>query len=253
MSYATFHLIFLLPPIVFLWATLPESLSSLGGWRARWALPLVCGIAFTYTAPWDNYLVAREVWWYGPDRVLATIGYVPIEEYAFFLLQPILTGLFTFQYLARRDPAPNPRSVFGRWIGTMLFGALSLLGLGLLLADAANGVYLGLILTWAAPLLTGMWIYDGETLWAHRSVLLYAIGIPTVYLWVADATAIASGIWTIADTFTLGIAPFGLPLEEATFFFVTNCLVVKGILLLLFGSHDSLKELQRQRSSAPLS
>lgn len=244
MSYATFHLVFLIPPILLLWATLPQSLSSLGGWRAQWALPLISIIAFTYTTPWDNYLVARNVWWYGPDRVLATIGYVPVEEYAFFLLQPILTGLFTFQYLARWHPDAKRRSATGGGFGTLLFGGLALLGAVLLVIEAEHGLYLGLILAWACPLLAGMWLYDGETLWAHRTTLLYAIGIPTLYLWVADATAIASGIWTIADAYTVGLAPLGLPLEEATFFLMTNCLVVKGILLLLFGSHDSLKDLQ---------
>lgn len=245
MSYASFHLLFILPPIVLLWATLPRSLSSLGGWRARWAIPLVAVIAFTYTTPWDNYLVAREVWWYGPDRVLATVGYVPIEEYAFFLLQPVLTGLFLFQYLARWNHTPKSRSARGAWAGVLLFAGLSLLGVGLLVSGGEHGLYLGLILAWACPLLTGMWIYDGETLWTHRTVLLYAIGLPTLYLWVADATAIASGIWTISDAYTLGIALFGLPMEEATFFLLTNCLVVKGILLLLFGEHDSLRDLQQ--------
>lgn len=250
MSYATFHLLFLLPPIALLWATLPKSLSSLGGWRAQWGIPLVTVVAFTYTTPWDNYLVAREVWWYGPDRVLATIGYVPIEEYTFFILQPILTGLVTFQYLARWVSPQHRRSSVGVWMGAILFGGLSLLGMALLLAEGPSGRYLGLILAWACPILTGMWIYDGETLWAFRELLLYTIGLPTVYLWVADATAIASEIWTISDHFTLGVAPFGLPVEEATFFLMTNCLVVKGLLLLLFGSHDSLKDLQYPRSSS---
>ena len=59
----------------------------------KW-LGVVLLLAFAYTTPWDNYLVFREVWGYPPGRVLATIGYVPVEEYAFFLLQPIMTGLF---------------------------------------------------------------------------------------------------------------------------------------------------------------
>ena len=31
-----------------------------------------------------------QVWGYGPSRVCATVGYVPVEEYAFFVIQPIL-------------------------------------------------------------------------------------------------------------------------------------------------------------------
>jgi lycopene cyclase domain len=69
--------------------------------RVDLAIPIVCLIAFTYTTPWDNYLVAQEVWWYGANRVVGTIGYVPVEEYMFFVLQPILTGLFLYQYLYR--------------------------------------------------------------------------------------------------------------------------------------------------------
>jgi lycopene cyclase domain-containing protein len=52
-------------------------------------------IAVVYTTPWDNYLVATGVWYYDPRLVLnVTLGYVPIEEYAFFILQTFLTGLF---------------------------------------------------------------------------------------------------------------------------------------------------------------
>jgi lycopene beta-cyclase len=58
------------------------------------ALALHAVIAFVYTTPWDNYLVYREVWGYPPGRVLGTIGYVPVEEYAFFVIQTLATGLF---------------------------------------------------------------------------------------------------------------------------------------------------------------
>ncbi len=52
-------------------------------------------VAVVYTAPWDNYLVATGVWYYNPRLVLNwTIGYVPVEEYLFFVLQTFLTGLF---------------------------------------------------------------------------------------------------------------------------------------------------------------
>jgi lycopene cyclase domain-containing protein len=101
-------------------------------------------------------------------------------------------------------------------------------------------VYLGLILAWACPLLAGMWLYDGETLSAHRTTLIYTVAVPTLYLWGADAIAISSGIWTISGDLTVGLSVLGLPLEEATFFLMTNMLVVKGILLLLHGSHDAL-------------
>jgi lycopene cyclase domain-containing protein len=239
MSYLVFHLVLILPPIVLMASTLPASLDELGGWRARAALPLIAAIALTYTTAWDNYLVAREVWWYGPGRVVATIGFVPVEEYLFFILQPILTGLFLFQYLARRNGPLPPAGAGSAWGGFLMFSGITGGGI-LLLAGEPEGLYMGLVLTWACPLLAGMWLYDGETLWAHRRTLFYAVGVPTVYLWGADAIAITAGIWTISSTYTLGLAVGSLPVEEATFFLVTNLLVVKGILLLLYGSHEAL-------------
>jgi lycopene cyclase domain-containing protein len=116
-----------------------------------------------------------------------------------------------------------------------------MIGFGLLASGWDRGLYMGLILAWASPLLAGMWLYDGRTLWAHRRSLALGVGGPTLYLWIGDATAIASGIWTISEQFTMGLSPFGLPAEEATFFLMTNLLVVKGILLLLYGSHEAIK------------
>lgn len=255
MSYLTFHLVFIIPPILLLAFTQPKPLAGVGGLRARLAIPLLCGIAFTYTTPWDNYLVAHGIWWYGEDRVLATIGYVPIEEYLFFILQPVLTGLFLYQYLARYTPpdihtadnneAANVPSGPGRiMLGVSAF--LSLAGFGILYFDWEPGLYMGLILAWASPMLVIMWGYDGKHLWRLRKALAIGIGIPTVYLWLADWSAITLGIWTISDQYTLGIDPFGLPIEEATFFLFTNMLVVKGILLFLQTEKSHAKNTMRE-------
>ncbi len=238
MSYLTFHLLFTLPPILIMGTTLPRSLYEIGGRRAQLAIPLLALVAFSYTTPWDNYLVAREVWWYGPDRVLATLGFVPVEEYFFFLVQPVLTGLFLFQYLGRtEDRAPSPPNRLSAWIGSLVFTVLTAIGVLMLRSPDPETLYMGLVLTWATPLLAGMWLYDGEVLWARRHALLYGIGLPTLYLWIADGIAIANEIWTISDVFTLNLSLLGLPIEEAAFFLFTNMLVVKGILLLLYGQH----------------
>lgn len=71
---------------------MPDRFRGWPGWAAITALVV---IAFTYTTPWDNYLVATGVWWYDPDLVTGIIwGWVPIEEYTFFVVQPILGGLW---------------------------------------------------------------------------------------------------------------------------------------------------------------
>ncbi len=242
MTYLAFHLVFILPPLVVLAATLPRPWAGslgVGGRRARWTLPLIAGIAFAYTTPWDNYLVYRGIWSYGADRVLAIIGYVPLEEYLFFLLQPFLTGFFAYHMLARfppeaKDAAPS-RHRAARWIGTSLFLLLTLLGAGLLAYGPERALYLGLILAWAAPVLASLWCYGADVLWAGRRAFFLSVAVPTLYLWIADACAIALGIWDIAADTSLGIRPLGLPVEEAVFFLATNLLVVEGVFVFLFG------------------
>ena len=103
--------------------------------------------------------------------------------------------------------------------------------LGLLALTTEAGTYLGLILVWAMPILALQWGFGGDLLWARRRTFAWAVALPTLWLWVADRYAIGVGIWWISPDRTLGWAPLGLPVEEATFFLVTNLLVVGGVLL----------------------
>jgi lycopene cyclase domain-containing protein len=158
---------------------------------------------------------------------------VPVEEYLFFLLQPVLTGLWVL-LLLHADPLPAATGRGARWVGASAYLAAALLGVAALGWTA--GTYLGLILAWAAPVLAAQWGYAGEALWARRRVWLLGTGAPTLYLWAADAAAIRDGIWRISGAHTLGPSLAGLPLEEALFFLVTNLLVVQGLLLFLHGA-----------------
>ena len=225
MTYLGFHLAFTLPAIAVLWALRPRDGSP---W---WPLGVLVAIAFTYTTPWDNYLVARGVWTYPPDRVLATVGHVPVEEYAFFVLQTVMTGLLFLHVRARGFgivPKPAPR--LARAPGVVAFGAVSVAGLALTLAGG-HGLYLGLLLVWAGPVLTFMWAVGGEMLWARRRLIAWAVAIPTAYLCIADRTAIELGIWSLTPATRTGVEIAGLPLEEALFFLLTNVMIVKGLAL----------------------
>jgi lycopene cyclase domain-containing protein len=253
-TYLTFHLVFLLPPLLALAAVQSHPPAGRGGPRARWGLPLICLIAFAYTTPWDNFLVHQGVWSYGPERVWATIGYVPVEEYAFFILQTLLTGLLLYWLLARKEartraanahdePARPFTHPVARYVGTGIFLMLSLLGAALLGSGWARGRYAGLILAWAGPVLTLLWAFGGNVAWALRGVFAPAVLVPTIYLWGADAVALRLGIWHITRGTSLGVGLLGLPVEEAAFFLMTNLMVVLGLLLLLFSERAAGRRL----------
>ena len=106
MTYLSFLALFLVVPLGLLAAGLlfmarqGRPLSS----AAPIALLVHIALAVAYTTPWDNYLVATRVWAYDPARVLGvTFGWVPLEEYLFFVLQTLLSGLIALA-LARRLP-----------------------------------------------------------------------------------------------------------------------------------------------------
>jgi len=267
MTYLAFHAVFILPPLVVLLFLAARVAPALGP-RARWAMPAVVLIALVYTTPWDNYLVWRGVWYYGADRVLGTIGWVPIEEYMFFVLQPLLTGGWTYLLLARlvrgrvdlaatgselAPPTPQAHRL-GRAVGAAVYAAATLVGA--LALGVESGVYGGLILVWAAPVLGAQWWFAGPAALRAPRTFLLAVGVPTLYLWAADWYAIASGIWTIAPRYTTGLHLVGLPAEEALFFLVTNLLVVQGLLLFLtpglpvLGGAPAARGLQPDSASA---
>ena len=58
--------------------------------------------AVIYVTPLINYVVASGIWYYNPALIVQfIIGYVPVETYLFFLMQVLLTALFTL-WLWRR-------------------------------------------------------------------------------------------------------------------------------------------------------
>ena len=241
MTYLQFHAAFTAPVLVALWLLRPRPSPT---WRP---LLLLVGIAFAYTTPWDNYLVAREVWTYPPNRVWFEVGYVPIEEYAFFVIQTMMAGL-TYRLLrARRFPEPAPRGeVRQRWPGVALFGALSVAGWAMI-AVGGHALYLGLILGWAGPVLTLMWGVGGELIWARRRLIGWTVVPLSLYLWVADRVAIGLGIWDITDATRTGWEWVGLPVEEALFFVVTNLMVAQGLALLEPPLREVMPRLGRAR------
>ena len=218
---------------------------SLRSWPVWAAVGLHMLVALVYTTPWDNYLVATTVWWYDPALVTGiTLGWVPIEEYTFFILQPILGGLWLW-FLMRRlkfsehDLRPSLRLWSLATLGIVWVGMTMVL-----LSGWQPGTYLALILVWALPPIMLQLGFGADILWRYRSLVLLAIVPLTLYLGIADALAINWGTWTIDPAQSLTIYLGGvLPLEELVFFLLTNTLVTFGVVLIL-------AEASRERLSA---
>ncbi|MEF8883911.1 MAG: lycopene cyclase domain-containing protein [Haloarculaceae archaeon] len=230
LTYLAFHALFVVPPLAGLvLLTWHRRRSPLGVRLGALGVVVVTALAVGYTAPWDRFLIERGAWFYGEGRVARWVWGIPLGELLFFVLQPLLTALWTFQVdspvvtgvrHSRRD----------RLAGALAGLAVSAVGFGLLAAEST--LYLGAILAWAGPVLALQWAVGWRYLLAVRRRVALAVGVPTLYLWAIDRFAIADGIWTISETYTTGVGLLGLPVEEMTFFLVTNCFVVQGLVLL---------------------
>lgn len=249
MTYFTFLAIFTGIPIVILslitiydyqrgkW--LPSVLRARRAWVVLFGL---CVVAFTYTTPWDNYLVATNVWWYNPALVTnIIIGYVPIEEYTFFLVLPVLSGLWLLLLMRYLPVNPVPANHLKiRLYGTIIVGVIWLASVALLILTLIQPAvfkpftYLSLELSWALiPIIIQM-AFGADILWRHRIKVLLAIATSTLYLSAADMVAIGAGTWTIDPAQSLPILIGGiLPVEEFVFFLLVNTLVVMGMTLVL--------------------
>lgn len=243
MTYFTFLLIFVIVPIVavslVLWFTRKTPISDHFEFRLVFiGIAVHVFLALTYTTPWDNYLVATGVWSYNPRLVTGVvIGYVPIEEYTFFIVETILSGL-VWWLLARdlrvKQVAP---SVYNKRIN--IFSALVLALFWVFFTyqfffGSEGWNYMGIIFFWALPPIITQALFGADLLWYYRKLVFLAIVIPGTYLSLTDIIALRATTWQISPTQTLSLNIFGiLPLEEVSFFFVTNGLITLGMTLML--------------------
>ena len=206
--------------------------------RAVWmAIAVHVLLAVIYTTPWDNYLVATGVWYYNPALVTGiVIGYVPIEEYTFFVLETILSGLWWW-FLARRlsppkeEFKPNKKIIY---ISSTILVFTWIIAAILFFSDDEPITYLSIIFFWALPAILPQLLFGADILWHYRKLVFWGIFVPGMYLSLMDIAALTDTTWSISREQTTGILFFGvLPLEELVFFFITNVLIVFGMTLLL--------------------
>lgn len=226
LTYLEFHLMFILPPFVAL-TVAAVSKPKVDSVVHPAGVAIIALVALAYTVPWDNYLIARGVWVYGPNSVILTVWHAPLSEYLFILLQPIMVALWLDRFRVRVD-TPLRIGIRARLAGTLAAAVIGFAG-WLLLGDTTY--YLGAILVWAAPVLALQWAFGWPYLWKHRRKIVLGVLVPTLYLWFADRIAIGVGVWRLAPQYTTGVTLFGLPVEEATFFLVTTLFVVQGLVL----------------------
>jgi lycopene cyclase domain-containing protein len=243
MSYFGFLILFLLLPIMILGGLAlldgrrrqTEVNARLQSWPITMAILLHSLVALIYTTPWDNYLVATRVWWYDPDLVTGIIiGWVPIEEYTFFLLQPVLAGLWLFLLNRHLRVSLEPLNSSLRLWSSGLVSLIWLTATMILASRWQPGNYLALELVWALPPIALQLAFGADILWRYRRLVFTAILSLTLYLSTADALAINWGTWTINPQKSLGILLGGiLPIEEFLFFLLTNVLITFGVVLIL--------------------
>ena len=215
------------------------------------AIALHVLLAVAYTTPWDNYLVATGVWYYNPHLVTGIVlGYVPIEEYTFFILETVLCGLWWW-FLARRLTPPVDKFRSNRalvYLSTCLLISVWLLFTYLFFFGDTKWTYLSITLFWALPPIGIQLLFGADILWQYRKLGFWAIAVPGTYLSLMDIVALNESTWSISASQTTGVVFFGiLPLEEVVFFFITNVLTVFGMTLLLAAnSQDRFAAIKRQ-------
>lgn len=264
MTYFGFLLRFVILPILVLLAiTLWDNKrgKQIHGFRNGRAVWVAIGIhillAVAYTTPWDNYLVATGVWYYNPELVTGILfGYVPIEEYTFFVVETILAGLWWFFLVRRFTLTPNP-SPEGRggffpnkllvYVSTCVLVLLWTLFTYLFFLGETKWTYLSITLFWALPPILLQLAFGADILWHYRKLTFWSIAVPGTYLSLMDIIALKDTTWSISPTQTTGVLFFGiLPLEEVVFFFITNVLITFGMTLLLANvSAGRVKELKQ--------
>ncbi|MHA2108865.1 MAG: lycopene cyclase domain-containing protein [Candidatus Hodarchaeales archaeon] len=243
MTYFLFLVFFVCIPLLIFTIVLyyirkqPKMTGNVSNTSMLLSLFLMAMIALIYTPIWDNYLVGNNIWFYDSTKVIGiTLGYVPIEEYAFFILQSLLIGVVFFSTLSLLSS--EQEDSFSPWPFLNLLSSASVfliwtLSLFLFMNQIQSLTYFALILLWSLPPIVFQ-LFFGSDIIKHRfKPILTIIVLSTLYLSIIDAIAIADGIWTITSNTSTGFLLGGiLPIEEFVFFLVTNILIVMGLFLL---------------------
>ena len=237
MTYLRFHLIFNLPLLALL-----AALNWPGSWTQGEALAfgLVLLAVVVFTTPWDNLAAKWGIWGFPRDKYSLRLGYLPIEEYAFFLLQSVnvmlaVRALFRFF----PDWLTGQETGMGKW--TLICLAASVIPWAMIAAQlrwlrrkAGPCVNYAIHLAWFLPVIYVQWILAPPLFLGHAALLALVTTTFGVYYTLADLVAVRGGTWFFDEKQITGVKLGGLlPWEEIAFFFLTSLLVAQSYLLLL--------------------
>ena len=162
--------------------------------RELFGLIMLPILAVVWTTPWDNYLVATRVWYYNPALVSGILlGYVPLEEYIFFVLQPIFVGLWLLLWHRRVSPPAHGQPNTALRVWTSIVAACVWIASALVFFSGWQpGTYLSIMLFWALPPILLQLLFGADILWHYRRVLVSVILPLGIYLSLADSLAITA-------------------------------------------------------------
>ncbi|MDX6766677.1 MAG: lycopene cyclase domain-containing protein [Candidatus Methylacidiphilales bacterium] len=237
MTYFGFHLRFNLPVLI------------LAGWGAgcgliapgSWEMVLgILAIVMVFTSPWDNWAAYCGIWGFPEGRYWKRIGWLPFEEYLFFVVQALQAMLLTRWALDLWGPFTTPAHPLGwvgqGWVCAGILAAWAVVGLCFRgrFGRASRGHYAWHLFFWFIPVILIQWVVGGPVLAARWPVLAAVTLVLGTYLSLADLVAIRHGVWHFDEKQTTGwkIGP-KMPWEEAAFFYLTSALVAQSYLILL--------------------
>jgi lycopene cyclase domain-containing protein len=204
------------------------------------ALGLVLLAVMIFTVPWDNLAAKWGIWGFPREKYSLRLGYLPIEEYTFFLLQSLNVMLAVrafFWFLPNWQTGQETE--IGQW--TLLCLGASVIPwiivavqLRWLRQKVGPGVNYAIHLAWFLPVIYIQWILAPPLFLTHAVLLATVTVLFGVYYTLADLVAVRGGTWFFDEKQITGVKLGGiLPWEEIAFFFLTSLLVAQSYLLLL--------------------
>lgn len=230
LTYLEVHLFYTIPPTILLYIISRPFINAF----ERFKLVVLITVAVIYTTPWDHYVIYNKAWWYRSDAVLFYIGYIPYEEYIFFVIQTVMTILWTklCMHWGSNSFILKQKNRFNFYL--IRYSVMTVVA-GIVIWGWKNGTpgtksfYLGSVCWWALPVIVGLWYGAGNYCVRRYGDVLLSILVPSLYLCYIDLIALRDRVWQINEKMIFGIIYFGdIPLEEILFFFISNTIVVIG-------------------------